>query len=253
MTTLDFEIKKLTTYQDLIDVQAIRSVVWPNDGDVAIDHMKFIVQHGGIVLGAFHLQQLVGYVYSFPGYQAGKAYLILQNIAVLPDYRHQKLGQALMHQVKAEAIQLGYNEMIWTFEPLSSINANVYFHKMGAVSTTYIPDCYLEDNHGTPTDRLLARWDLHDSPPTEVSLQHAYTIDPSMSELDQAMVNNASIVLLPIPAQLAHISVPTVKRWRMFTRNALTQLFKQSFEAYDFVDRHDSDTNYYILRKKGQT
>ena len=54
--------------------------------------------------------------------------------------------------------------MRWTFDPLMAGNAAFNIGKLGAVVRRYIPDFYGRLGSvlqgGTPTDRLLAEWDL---------------------------------------------------------------------------------------------
>jgi predicted GNAT superfamily acetyltransferase len=250
-------IKKLHTYEELKEVATIRSEIWPNDGEVALDHMKFISCHGGIILGAYQEEQLVGYIYSFPGYRANKVYLILQNIGVLPAYQHQKIGEALMQALKQEAQNLGYEEIVWTFEPLESVNAYVYLHKMGAITSEYIKNCYEDERNDFPIDRLLTRWDLTNSEQTpieqlETIIAQSHKV-PFDEEVDITDFADHSYLLIPVPAQFkAFRSRTEVHGWRFFTRSIFCQLFTHGWEVFDLHKNQnpDSKLHYYVARKK---
>jgi predicted GNAT superfamily acetyltransferase len=258
-------IKRIHTYEELKKVVVIRRELWPNDGEVALDHMKFISDHGGIILGAYRENQMVGYVYSFPGYQSNQVYLILQNIGVLPAYQHQKIGESLMQSVKEEAKSLGYKEIIWTYEPLESVNAYVYLHKMGAVSSEYLKNCYECDEDGLSVDRFLTRWDLTDpnQNPSNIPallFEQSYKIqnnmnnrDPSQLELNFADLEKYPYTLIPVPSDVQSIRSRTeLHRWRTFTRYLFFQLFKHGWEVFDLIKSQDADSSihYYVARKQ---
>ncbi|MCH5586675.1 GNAT family N-acetyltransferase [Shimazuella sp. AN120528] len=257
-------IKRIHTYGELKEVASIRRELWPNDGEVALDHMKFISDHGGIILGAYRDNQMVGYVYSFPGYRPNKVYLILQNIGVLPAYQHQKIGESLMQYLKEEARSLGYQEIIWTYEPLESVNAYIYLHKMGAVSSEYLKNCYEDDENGLSVDRFLTRLDLTDpdQEPLDIPvglIEQSYKIDHNMDnhDLSQVELNFADLekypyVLIPVPSHLQSIRFRTeLHRWRTLTRSLFFQFFKHGWEVFDLIknERSDSSIHYYVARK----
>jgi predicted GNAT superfamily acetyltransferase len=258
-------IKRIHTFDELKEVATIRRELWPNDGEVALDHMKFISDHGGIILGAYQDNQIVGYVYSFPGYQPNKVYLILQNIGVLSAYQHQKIGESLMQYLIKEAKNLGYREIIWTYEPLESVNAYVYLHKIGAVSSEYLKNCYEDDENGLSIDRFLTRLDLTDSKQESLSISPAlikksYMIhyamessDPAHLELNFANLERYPYVLIPVPSNLQSIrSRKELHGWRTFTRSLFFQLFKHGWEVFDLMKNEDFDSfiHYYIARKQ---
>lgn len=260
----DAWIKRIHTYNELKEVAAIRRELWPNDGEVALDHMKFISDHGGVVLGAFQDSQMVGYVYSFPGYQSNKVYLILQNIGVLPAYQHQKIGESLLLFLKEEARNLGYKEIVWTYEPLESVNAYVYLHKMGAISSEYLKNCYEDDENGLSVDRFLTRWDLthsdqeHSKIP-DTLLKQSYKIhynpqsnDSSQLELDFIDIEKKyPYALIPVPSNLEKIRSRTeLHGWRIFTRSLFFQFFKHGWEVFDLIQNQNSSIHYYVVRKK---
>ncbi|MXQ55932.1 GNAT family N-acetyltransferase [Shimazuella alba] len=264
MSGSNVTIKRICTYEELKEVAAIRRELWTDDGEVALDHMKFISDHGGIILGAYKGNQMVGYVYSFPGYQRNQVYLILQNIGVLPAYQHQKIGESLMQYLKEEAKKIGYQEIIWTYEPLESVNAYVYLHKMGAVSSEYLKNCYEDDPQGLAIDRFLTRWDLTDpnqkssSPLSTFAIEQSFKIDYNINsesplELDFANLEKYPYVLIPVPSSLKTIRSRTqLHGWRAFTRTVFFQLFNHGWEVFNLIKNKDSDSSihYYAARKQ---
>lgn len=257
------KIKVIDTYNELRKIATIRSEIWPNDGAVALDHMKFISQHGGIVLGAYLQENLVGYVYSFPGYKQNQVYLILQNICILPSYQQQKIGEALMKRLKEEAKLLGYQEMVWTFEPLESVNAYVYLHKMGATSSVYIRNCYENDQDNMPIDRFFTRWHIAQSyePPSytfEDLKEKAYNIQlstnssTSLLSFDPEKLEKNSFLLIPVPANFSVLPRQKAYEWRIQTQPIFEQIFKRGWEVFDLIKNPHSEQliHYYSARKR---
>ncbi|SHE52576.1 Predicted acetyltransferase, GNAT superfamily [Seinonella peptonophila] len=255
------EIRKVNTYKELKNLAKLRKALWPDDGEVALDHMKFIAAHGGIILGAYVKDQCVGYLYSFPGYQQKQVYLILQNIGVRSDYRQQKIGEALMKRLQLEALELGYDEIIWTFEPLESINAHLYLHKMGAVVTEYLINCYENNQSKLPIDRFLAHWNIthtqssHLAEQLDTSINHTYMIDHknrTQDQLEPEILNKSTYVLIPIPSNFSTIrSNKETHSWRFFTRSIFHQLLHLNWEVFDLLKNRFSDESiyYYVARK----
>ena len=94
------------------------------------------------------------------------AYLHSHMVAVAVGAQSCGLGFALKFAQRDLALASGIRTMRWTFDPLMAANAAFNIGKLGAVVRRYIPDFYGRLGSvlqgGTPTDRLLAEWDLAD-------------------------------------------------------------------------------------------
>jgi len=122
-----------------------------------------IARHGGYVLGAWHDRIMVGMALSFLGSTNGVIHHHLHTLGSAPGYRTRNIGYQLMMAVRELVIAQGLDLITWTFDPLESVNAHLYLHKLGATCRSYALDYYGSMaglNAGLPNDRFLIEWSL---------------------------------------------------------------------------------------------
>jgi predicted GNAT superfamily acetyltransferase len=128
------------------------------------------MHNGGLVVGAFLDEELVGFVFGFPG------------IEFTPDgprpkhcshmLGHPARAARCRRRLRAEARAVAdgppgrvIDHITWTYDPLLSRNAYLNIAKLGAVCNTYRRSEYgdLRDglNAGLPSDRFQADWWIH--------------------------------------------------------------------------------------------
>lgn len=131
---------------------------------IPYDIMIAMSKCGGTLIGAWDEANLIGLALSFIALKEGTAHHYLHLLGVLPGYRNWNVGFELMIAARTFVIAQGLKLITWTFDPLESVNAHLYFYKLGGISKTYIPDCYgaMPEvlNAGLSSDRLLVEWDL---------------------------------------------------------------------------------------------
>src|SRR5688500_8341115 len=98
-------VRPLSAVEEFHAVEALQRQVWPgSELDVVPLHMLLTVaQNGGLVLGAYHGDQLVGFLLGFLGTDEGPsdrpAMTRLKHcshqLGVLPAYRNQNVGYQL--------------------------------------------------------------------------------------------------------------------------------------------------------------
>ncbi len=169
----DFEIRPLKTLADFHAAEAVQRAAWDSDDiDIAPLHLMLtIARNGGIALGAFAQDQLVGFVLGFLGtsnrYGAeAPATVKLKHcshqLGVLPAWQSRGVGYALKVAQREAVLNQGVRLITWTYDPLESKNARLNISKLGAVCNTYIRDYYgeLRDdlNRGLATDRFQVDW-----------------------------------------------------------------------------------------------
>jgi predicted GNAT superfamily acetyltransferase len=120
---------------------------------------------GAILLGAFEREsgRMIGFVYGFPALETGHLSLHSHMLAVKPDSRNFRAGIYLKLAQRIKALELGLDEITWTFDPLQVLNANLNFARLGVISHRYIVNFYGEEtssplHRGLGTDRLWVRW-----------------------------------------------------------------------------------------------
>ena len=169
----DFEIRPLKTLADFHAAEEVQRAAWDSDDiDIAPLHLMLtIARNGGVALGAFAQDQLVGFVLGFLGtsnrYGAeAPATVKLKHcshqLGVLPAWQSRGVGYALKVAQREAVLNQGVRLITWTYDPLESKNARLNITKLGAVCNTYIRDYYgeLRDdlNRGLATDRFQVDW-----------------------------------------------------------------------------------------------
>ena len=161
----EIRIKKLNSHTDFEQVRQIQKIIWHHeDIDLTSSHEFYIsIKTGAILLGAVLSGKVIGFVYSFPAVFEKKLAQHSRQLAVLPDYRNLKIGKKLKWAQRKAAIQMEYDLITWTADPLIARNAKLNFHTLGAKAKTYHKNYYrslpsLSLASGVPPDRLFIEW-----------------------------------------------------------------------------------------------
>ncbi|MDQ0338833.1 putative GNAT superfamily acetyltransferase [Caldalkalibacillus uzonensis] len=156
-------IKPLTTIEELEQVQELERDVWQMD-PVPVHQTLTAVKNGGLVLGAFDGDKLVGFNYGFAGFKDDEVYLCSHMMGIAHAYRRQGIGELLKQKQKEMALQQGYSLIKWTYDPLESLNAYLNLSKLRAIGAEYVENCYGEMNDalnkGLPSDRFQVHWHI---------------------------------------------------------------------------------------------
>lgn len=233
----DIRISDIDQPAEMRAVEELQKEVWgiPDLDVVPLTHLVAAKEAGGVLIGAFDGDTLVGFVYGFPSFEHGQAAHHSHMLAVKPAYRNLDLGRRLKlaqrDRVKAQGIEL----ISWTFDPLQSLNAHFNFNKLGVIADRYLPDFYGEDAasflHQTGTDRLWVSWFI--------------SRKRREATLDQDHVT------IEIPSNIDALPRETALKWRAETRRAFTEALKAGYIVESFV-RADR-AGKYLLTKKPST
>jgi predicted GNAT superfamily acetyltransferase len=142
--------------------------------DIELMPLRFFVvsRHiGGLVLGAFDNDRLVGFLSCIPGIRNGAPYWHSHMLAVTATHRDSGTGTQLKFAQKEYALQRGIRLIEWTFDPLVSRNAYLNIEKLGVIVRRYYPSFY-----GGESDRLIAEWWLERPRPAITGEQRHVTI-----------------------------------------------------------------------------
>ncbi|WP_194923531.1 GNAT family N-acetyltransferase [Catenulispora pinisilvae] len=159
----ELTIAELSTMPEMRRASALMDRVWrPGNGAAMMPEalLKVLSGTGGYVAGAFRGDRMVGVCVGLLS-QWG----LHSHIAAVEDpLRGAGLGRAIKLDQRAWALRRGIGTVTWTYDPLISRNAYFNLAKLGAVAAEYHTDYYGtmndEVNAGTPTDRILVRWEL---------------------------------------------------------------------------------------------
>ena len=154
------------------------------------------VHRGGILIGAFDGDRMIGFVYSLPGIKHGKATQWSHMAGVVAEHRSAGLGQTLKLLQRDRTLAMGLDLIEWTYDPLQAMNAHLNFAKLGVVAEEYAENIYGTSSsplhQGNPTDRFVAEWWIR-TPHVERRLAPAGPITLRASGVgDAAQVNRTA-------------------------------------------------------------
>lgn len=267
------EVKKLDSIEQFQEMQKLETEIWDRE-PISITQLVAVSNNGGIILGAYLNDELVGINYAFPAYQKGEVYLYSLLFGVKRNYREKGIGELLMLHLREHAQHAGYEKCLWVFDPLESRTAYLNFSKLRAYAYRYVPNFYgeLTDpfNSNLPTDRIFIEWDLYDDDivrwdeqieelkekavelvPWQLSvaglpmLDHEKTFDPNILYIQDCYY-------LPIPTYFQKLKVENpslAEDWRYKSRTIMMSLFAQGY-AIVKLERVNEHVNMYVFVKK---
>lgn len=257
------ELRELKKRDELLEVQRLEQLVW-DMAPIPLHQTMTAVKHGGLIIGAYSQQQLVGFSYGFAGYAEDEAYLCSHMLGIHPDFRSQKIGERLKEHQRKLALEKGYRRIVWTYDPLESRNAYLNLTKLRGICSTYIENCYgeMEDglNKGLPSDRFEIHWyvdapHLTSEPTRDEGV--AVSLGSISWEEDHPMfyptgeVMDAPVYTLPIPKDFQSLKQQNPElayAWRIQTRAVFQELFAKGYCATELVQGQDE--NRYLFVKQ---
>ena len=262
------EIREIKSITELEKVQQLEVEVWGHP-PIPIHQTLTAIKNGGIVVGAFDGDKLVGVSYSFPGFKNRRVHLTSHILGISNGTRERGIGEALKWEQRKIAIECGYEMMLWTYDPLETRNGYLNLTKLHAICDTYIENCYgeMQDglNEGLPSDRFEVNWHLtskyvdkeHVIDLTNASLVAPYKMNdlnfPVLAEENAQHLLKEDVYLLPVPQnfQLLKATDPLLAlEWRMKTRSQIQKIFSQGYVAVRL--EKGIDVHYYVFIKRNR-
>lgn len=272
---MGIEIKEVKTVEELQQVAEVEERTW-GSSPIPVHQTLTVAKNGGVVLAAWDGGDMVGFLYSFPGFQNGETYLCSHMLAVSDSHRNRGIGYELKMEQRAVATHLGYRKIRWTYDPLESKNAYLNIVKLGAICSDYIVNCYgeMEDelNKGLPSDRFNVEW-LIQSPHVEQRQQWitdlAYTEDgnlldwqledglpvPLTTHLTKVTQTCLPALFVPVPNRIQAIKKANralALDWRLKTREVLQHAFAHGWAVAHVLTEAAEDVHYYALLQRSQ-
>jgi predicted GNAT superfamily acetyltransferase len=270
----DWEIRKVDGSEPLQEFEELQDEVWPGSHvDIVPAHMLLAAIHnGGLLLGAYHNNQLIGISFGFPGINNDKQGMLLKFcshfLGVHPNWRDAGVGFSLKCAQRQFVIEQRIDLVTWTYDPLISRNAYLNLSRLGTVCKTYLRSEYgpMRDklNSGLESDRFQVDWwvnsarvedrlkckmenRLHLSDLLSMGieiLKMKYRRQPANNEAkyDQPML------AIEIPSEfqaLKETDLLLAKDWRMITRVIFEKAFARGYLVTDFI--FDQGQCFYIL------
>ena len=283
-----FELRVLESAEEIKPVEQFQALIWPGS-DLEIVPLHILItaaQNGGLLIGAYDQDQLVGFVFGFAGFyyheNQGHVKHCSHMLGVHPDYRDLGLGFRLKRAQWQLVRKQGLDLITWTYDPLESRNAYLNISKLGAICNTFKRDLYgeMQDdlNAGILSDRFQVDWWVEsrrvlkrlgqksqdrigladylaaDVPIiNETKLNNAGLLSPQPNNIDflEDRESHPNLVLFEIPGNFQMIKAADLalaQEWRQYSGDSFQMLFQQGYMITDFVFTFDdSPRGYYVL------
>ena len=180
-------LRELRTAAELAPLPELEVRVWGGRYEmVSVNVLVATISEGGVAIGAFHADRLVGAVYGFA--TSDPAVHHSHYLAVDVPYRRSGLGERLKHAQRDWCLARGITAMRWTYDPLQYGNAHLNLRRLGAVGLSYHVDHYGSlggINGSLPSDRVTVRWELDGAPSRDFARQRVVPA-PAITAVDIA-------------------------------------------------------------------
>ena len=244
----DIVIRDLTTYAEFLQVREVQRACWGFGGDEGLYPPILLTasQNGGVVLGAFDGDKLVGYLFGFLGLHENRGPLKLcsQTMGVLADYRGRGIAESLKWAQRDRALRLGLKLVTWTYDPLEGPNAYLNLHKLNGIARVYKRNVYGEHfgalNEGMPTDRFLVEWWVERIADCGLQIADRKEITrvegQRLVEYDCQSEDEAVRIEVPVDVQATRKEdMALAVDWRRKTREIFETYFRRGYVAVDFA------------------
>jgi len=269
-------IRDIETVREMHEVELLEKEIWGcEDLDVLPATMLSASREvGGVLLGAYHDNTLVGFVYGFPGLEDGEITHHSHMLAVKPSLRNLNLGYRLKLAQRDRILAQNIRRITWTFDPLQSLNAYLNFSKLGVVSDKYRINFYGESTtsflHQFGTDRLWVSWLIESERVcqrlnNETNEPAFYSKLPKLVEVgknepiewEASKVLGEPYVAIEIPADINELQrkdPAMALRWRETTREAFTTAIDSKYLVQDFFrsSRSEESLGVYVLSEQSK-
>ncbi len=275
-------IRDLETVAEIRAVERLQKEVWEMEDReiIPLTQLVGVKAVGGVLIGAFDNDTLVGFVYGFMGRDGEHWVLHSQKLAVKQVYRGLDLGYRLKLAQRDRALARGIKLITWTFDPLQSLNAYFNLGKLGALAGRYEINFYGEETSSFlhrnigGTDRLWVSWPLPSKRvrrrlETKVEKSAIFSAfksavplvglgsDGSPERCTLIEDLNQGPITIEIPTDIASVqkkSSALTQEWRETTRWAFTQTLVSGYLVEEFhrFTRKGQQCGAYLLtsRKK---
>ena len=253
----------LRTLDELTQAESLQQHVFGvSDRDlIPANELIVVAETGGVVIGAFlseHPERAAGAIVGWGGY-LDRPRMVSDFLAVRADARNLGLAAALKRLQAAIALARGFEEIVWTVDPLRAANARLNFGKLGAIATSYEVNRYGSTfapalYGGMPSDRLHVTWQIT-SPSTinhllgRVESSCFWSAPPSPYSPGTDRATTAVTIPTDIDALLAR-SPEGALHWRHRVRESLVSAFAEGFAITGFLPASGDDPPALVLQRR---
>ncbi len=290
-----FSVRTLTRPEEFRAVMDLQRLIYGDDPATHIARHTLVsyARNGGQVLGAFEDDLLVGFLVAFLGTDSldprrpamANLKLVIERLAVHPDYRGIGLAFQLARQQREMAVMQGIRLVTIAFDPLSSRDAYLYIRKLGAMAQVYVPDYFGADereawerNITLSPDRIIAEWWLTRNRVEERlfgkrnSLTLAQYLDAGMPIINPSQpgpevfcphpyqgelkMADGAMMLIEIPSDcsaILHGDPELATEWRDHARRVFSTVFQEGYVATDLMREQfeGRERTFYLMSYDG--
>ena len=251
---------RLRSRRDLTETERLQQMVFGvSDRDlISASILVTVHETGGEVLGAFDGERLVGFVSGWGGYVDGRTRIVSDLMAVEAGYRGG-LGFALKGLQAVVASRAGFDEIVWTVDPLRAANARLNFERLGAHARKYIENVYGEHfgeglYGGLPSDRLFVTWPLRSARVRSRLMERYEPLAPgalaTLPEYAPGASENQVRIAIPGDVDCLLASDPArAREWRHRLRDNLEAAFASGYAVTGFAGQRRGARGYYLLER----
>lgn len=281
-------VKEIDNKEDFKECEKIQRDL-PQLGEVGIVPaylLELTANHGGLTLGLYVNERIIGFSFSIPAYNKKNGYyLFSDSMGFYKNYQRKSLGFLLKQVQYSVAKDRGAQRIYWTYDPLLGPNANINIRKVGGIVTEYELDRYSLINTSSgiciPADRFLLDWEIQSKRVEDRMIHHKIPDKLVQPEQIPFCVNRTIPVLIhagsksflyreivqvflqetldkisiEIPIEYFEIreNIPELAQdWRMKTRELFHHYInREKYIVNDFVQTfyHNEYRNFYLLVK----
>jgi predicted GNAT superfamily acetyltransferase len=158
------QIRPLTEFSEFEQCVELQREAW-GAADIELTPVRALITDnriGGLVLGAFDNDRMVGFLNAMPGIRDRMPYWYSHMLAIAREHWNSGIGTQLKLAQRDAARQRGIRLIEWTFDPLESRNAYLNIAKLGVIVRRYYVNLYGATTsrlqQGLESDRLIAEW-----------------------------------------------------------------------------------------------
>jgi len=261
-------VRPLSSPSEFEAVEDVQMSAWGMSARAATpkEVMIAINDNGGLVLGAFDGERVVGFALTLVGYRDGTVYMYSHMTGVAKEYQSKGIGYLIKRKQREISLKRGFPFIAWTFDPIIARNAYFNFKKLGVIARNYLPNYYgpMNDsiNVGWPTDRFLCEWYIEPEQFRKVRsyarlpLRDAYVVikkrgqEPDVLCQDWQIDVSAERALVDIPDDVVDLKrrrPEEGKRWREATGESFKAYFAAGYSAVALLKGKDG--LQYLLAK----
>jgi predicted GNAT superfamily acetyltransferase len=257
------ETRPLTTHAEYEACVDLQRAIWGSDFRelVAPAMLKIAQKVGGICVGTYEREQLLGFVYGLTGYVDGEPLHWSHMLAVRVDARDHGIGRALKEFQRDHLRAAKIHRMLWTFDPLVSRNAHLNLNRLGARVVEYVPDMYganpmSKTDSVIGTDRFVVEWDLDTttvpSEPRSPEDAAVLTLAGTDETTTPPTIPEGPSVLVEVPEDiqmLKHTEPNEARAWRRLLRAAFLRYADLGYTVEGLVRDRRAGRAFYCLQR----